>query len=149
LAKNRIFEDAFNLLCDRKIGEGVFRDVYECRIDRTLVVKIETDSQGPWRTFNNVREMQFWQDNEMVKDVAKWLAPCVYLSPDGRVLCQKRVAMFTEAEKKTLPTKLPAFLTDTKYTNFGMYEGRVVCVDYASVIQNPSMRIRKAEWWEG
>ena len=141
-----IYLDAFNLLCDRKIGSGTHRDVYECRIDRSLVVKVETSLE--WRCFSNAREMQFWADHENFKKVADWLAPCVYLSPDARILCQKRVDPLTEQQKKELPEKIPGFLTDLKYRNFGMLDGRLVCVDYAITIPNPSLRLRKAEWWE-
>lgn len=141
-----LYLDAFNLLCDRKIGGGTFRDVFECRMDRSLVVKVETATQ--WRCFSNVKEMQFWQDNQHYKAVADWLAPCVYLSPDGRIMCQRRVTPLTEQQKKELPEKIPSFLTDLKYGNFGMLDGRLVCVDYASVISNPSVKLRKADWWE-
>lgn len=141
----RIFQDAFNLLCSDKLGSGVYRDVYACRLDKTLVVKVEIEQE--WRSFSNVKEMQFWNENELVTSVAKWLAPCEYLSPDGRILLQKRVQPLTDADKKKLPDKVPSFLTDLKFDNFGMYEGRLVCIDYASVILNASVKLKKADWW--
>ena len=45
-----------------------------------------------------------------------------------------------------MPEKVPAFLTDIKKRNFGDYEGRVVCVDYAMTIPNPSTRMKAVDW---
>ena len=36
-----IYMDAFNLLCGRKIGFGIHRDVFECKVDKSLVVKVD------------------------------------------------------------------------------------------------------------
>ena len=53
-----------------------------------------------------------------------------------------------EAVGKTfLPDKIPSFLTDVKRANFGYYEGRVVCVDYAMTIPNPSTRMKEVKDW--
>lgn len=46
-----IFEDAFNLLCHNKLGSGIHRDVFECRVNDKLVVKVENDL--PWRYFGH------------------------------------------------------------------------------------------------
>ena len=96
-----------------------------------------------YRYFANVVEMKFWWDNEFHKDVAKWLAPCEYLSPDGRILLQKKCDPVPMNKK--LPDKLPEFLTDLKRENFGIYKGRLVCIDYAITLPNPSLRLRKAD----
>lgn len=135
------FEDAFNLLCGKLIGEGIHRKVYECRIRPDLVVKVENDD---YRYFANVLEDKFWADNQHYAKVARWLAPCEYLSPDGRILLQRRADPIGRGTK--LPDKLPAFLTDVKRSNFGLLNGKLVCVDYAMVLQNPSVRERKADW---
>lgn len=130
------FEDAFNLLCGDKLGEGIHRTVFECRIRPDLVVKVEDEE---WRSFANVREQRFWDDHEHMPDVAKWLAPCESLSPDGRILLQRRVTPVLE-----LPKQLPNFLTDRKAENFGMLGKRLVCVDYSTVIMpKPSTRLGK------
>lgn len=133
-------EEAFNLLCGRLIGEGAFRKVFECKIDPSLVVKVEDETDS----FANIGEFQTWQDFQGYAPVGKWLAPCVSLSPYGRVLMQKRVEPLRKAD---LPEKVPAFLTDMKMDNFGMFEGRLVCCDYATIIVNPGTRMKKAEWW--
>ncbi|HYH16126.1 MAG TPA: hypothetical protein VD794_12945 [Flavisolibacter sp.] len=140
----RIFEDAFNLLCGEKLGKGIHRTVYECKIRPDLVVKVEHEEN--YRFFSNVFEQKFWDDNQNYKKVADWLAPCEYLSPDGRILLQRRVKIVTEVDK--LPDKMPSFLTDFKPSNFGFLNDKLVCVDYALVIDNPNIRLKKVFSWE-
>lgn len=139
---NPAFEDAFNLLCRDQLGKGIHRDVFECRINPKLVVKVENDL--PWRYFANVHEMKFWNDNQHCEAIAKWLAPCEYLSPDGLILLQRRCEPLRDSDK--LPDKLPSFLTDVKKDNYGMLDGRLVCFDYALNIPSPSTRAKKVEW---
>lgn len=134
------FEDAFNLLCGKQLGEGMSRKVFECRIRPDLVVKVEDEE---WRRFQNVAEQRFWDDNYYRKEIARWLAPCEYLSPDGRILLQRRAHPVGDYK---LPDKLPSFLTDLKAENFGILDGRLVCVDYAFTVLTASMRLRKADW---
>lgn len=132
------FEEAFNVLCGDLIGEGCHRKVFACKVDPGLVVKVETNTLE----FANVNEYQLWQ-NYCDTDCGKWLAPCVQLSPYGRILLQRHC---DPVRKDELPEKMPAFLTDHKLENFGMYEGRLVCFDYATIIVNPSLAMRKAHW---
>lgn len=140
---NPAFEDAFNLLCaGNKLGSGIHRDVFECRLNDKWVVKVETDL--PWRYFANVHEMKFWNDNEHCEAIAKWLAPCEFLSPDGLLLVQHRCQPLRDSDN--LPEKVPAFLTDIKRDNWGILDGRPVCFDYALNIPSPSTRLKKADW---
>lgn len=132
---------AFNLLCGDLLGEGIHRKVFECTIDPSLVVKVETAEE--YRSFANVAEHKNWDENELYKPVAKWLAPVVAISPCGLVMLQKRVIPLRDSE---LPAQLPAFLTDVKPANFGLYEGRVVACDYSFLITTISTRLRKAHW---
>lgn len=135
------FEDAFNLLCGEKIGRGAHREVFECRIRRDLVVKVENQEM---RYFANVLEDKFWADHQFYRKVADWLAPCEYLSPDGRILLQRRATPIHD--RSQMPEKMPAFLTDLRIENFGLLDGRVVCIDYALTIPNPSTRLKPAGW---
>lgn len=135
------FEDCFNMLCGEKLGEGIHRQVFACKLRPELVVKIE---QQEMRYFANVIENKFWGDHQNVKEIARWLAPCEFLSPDGRLSLMRRTDPVPSNFK--LPDKLPGFLTDLKRSNFGLLDGRLVCVDYAFTISNPSMRLRKANW---
>ena len=136
------YEDAFNLLCGKLLGKGIHRKVFECRLRDDLVVKVESEEN--WRYFANVLEMRFWNDHEHYKKVADWLAPCEYLSPDGRILLQRKASPIVD--RSALPEQVPAFLSDLKPENFGMFDGRLVCVDYAMTIPNPSIRPKKANW---
>lgn len=129
--------DAFNMLCGDKIGSGVHRDVFVCKLLPEMVVKVETNTG--YRDFPNMREMKFWCDHQHLPEVAKWLAPCTYLSPDARVMLQRRVLPILDDE---LPEKLPAFLADIKPDNFGRLEGRIVCVDYAIINLKPSLSMK-------
>ena len=135
------FEDCFNLLCGDKLGEGIHRNVFECRLRPELVVKVEKD-EG-WRFFANVHEMHFW--NHASDAVKQWLAPCDYLSPDGRILLQRKANILNTFD--TPPNELPSFLGDIKLANYGWLEGRFVCVDYALVgIGAPNLKKRKVVW---
>ncbi len=139
-----LFEEAFNLLCGDVLGTGIHRKVYTCRIRPDLVVKVDLDEDKIERSFANVHEYSFWEDYKEVAGVKQWLAPCEMLSPDGRILLQKRAEPIPASYK--LPAKLPAFLTDTKRSNYGLLNGKLVCVDYALVVMNPETKLRKATW---
>jgi hypothetical protein len=134
-------EDAFNLLCGDLIARGAHRKVFTCKLRDDLVVKVEDDEN---RRFANVLETEFWHNHQYYEPVAKWLAPVVMLSPDGRLLLQKRCDVPSSDFK--WPEKVPAFLTDLKVGNFGLFNGRLVCFDYALTIPNPSPKPRKAKW---
>lgn len=138
-----VFEDAFNLLCGKLIGEGIHRKVFACRLRPELVVKVE-ENEGFDRYFANLQESKFWSDNQYHEPVAKWLAPVEYLSPDCRILLQRRCDPVPESYE--LPPMLPHFLTDHKRENFGILDGRFVCVDYAMTLQHPNKQLRKASW---
>jgi hypothetical protein len=139
------YRDAMNLLCGNLISDkGQYRTVFECRLNHDWVVKVENEMSNGFRSFHNAAELRFWDDNEDYKAVSKWLAPIKFMSPDGWFLIQERCNPLTKSE---LPKQLPAFITDTKISNFGWYKKRIVCVDYALTIPNPSIRMRNVNWW--
>jgi len=144
-SKDRVCEDAFNMLCGKLIGEGCYRKVYTCKLRPEFVVKVEEEPENGYREFHNVSETKFWDYNKDHKAVAKWLAPIEYSSPDGFIVLQRKVRMVHD--KDELPKLLPAFLTDTKIENFGWLDGQLVCIDYALHIHTPSVRMKKADWW--
>ena len=135
------YADAFNMLCGDKLGEGIHRTVFACKLLPDAVVKVEKDY---FRYFANVFESKFWSDHSDYEAVAKWLAPVMHMSPDGRILLQRRADPVPASYE--LPDKMPAFLSDFKRENFGLLEGRLVCLDYAMTIPNPSTRLKKAYW---
>ncbi len=79
------------------------------------------------------------------KDIRRWLAPCVQISPCGSILIQKRT---TPAPSSRYPAKMPKFLTDMKRSNYGLYKGRLVCHDYGLICLTVTTATRKADWWE-
>lgn len=148
VSKSRVFEDAFNMFAGRKLGSGVNRDVFECKLRPELVVKVEIVPENGYRSFCNVLETRFWDDHQYRKAIADWLAPIHYTSPDGLVVLQERVRICDKDDVEKMPATIPAFLTDRKVQNFGWTKaGKLVCVDYAFTIPNPSVRKNKAEWW--
>jgi hypothetical protein len=136
-----IMTAGFNMLCGRRLGSGINRDVFVCALDPTLVVKVEPDVEH--RSFANVLEHGNWEAFCDTKEVAKWLAPCVRMSPCGLILLQKRV---TPLRRSELPERVPNFLTDLKLENFGLYEGRVVCCDYSIMITRIAGGMQVADW---
>ena len=137
----RSFEDAFNMLCGDLLGRGLHRAVFRCRLRDGWVVKVEAGEQ---RRFANVLEYEFWQQVQYQEDVARWLAPCGELSPDGRLLLQRRADPLPLGFK--FPPKMPKFLTDLKRSNFGLWKGNLVCIDYAFTISEASLDMRRAQW---
>jgi len=141
MSNKACYQDAFNLLCGKLIGEGAHRIVYACKLRPDLVVKVEN---GTLRFFANVLEDRFYADNRYYKKVADWLAPVEYMSPDGRLLLMKRADPIPD--NYSMPARIPAWLTDLKRENFGLIEGRLVCIDYALTIGGPNIRLKKADW---
>lgn len=134
--------DIFDCILGKEIGRGMTRIVYEHRTDPTLVVKVEHEGGA----FQNVREAELWFE---IADTpfAKWFAPVVYVSASGSVIIQKKCE---RVQKSKYPKKIPGFLTDTKYGNYGLLNGKFVCFDYGSIpfTANWNGRLKKAEWWE-
>lgn len=136
-----IHKEFFNTLIGKKLGRGSARAVYAFTANADMVVKVETKGES----FQNIREWEYWQE---MKDspVAKWLAPCLYISPCGSVLIQARVLPL---ERSKYPKKIPHFFTDTKYQNFGLYKGKFVCMDYGNIpfAKGVTSKMVKADWW--
>lgn len=107
MSNDRTFEDAFNLLCGEVLGHGIHRKVFACRLRDDLVVKVEDNDGSEWRRFANVLEIEFWHQFQDYDKVGRWLAPCEHLSPDGRILLQKRVSPLPLDYE--LPRKMPTF----------------------------------------
>lgn len=140
LADSRVVSmDIIDTLCGDKIGRGMSREVYECRIDPSYVVKIEIEAGS----FQNIIEHGFWHDNSDNKLVSKWLAPCGWISANGAVLLQKKVSPI---RKEELPKKVPEFLTDIQLKNYGILNGKFVCFDYGLTIPRVSLKLKKATW---
>lgn len=118
------------------LGEGAFRKVYAHAQDPALVVKIE-EGEGH---FQNVIEWSVWQ--QAPADLRRWLAPCVAISPMGTVLMQRRCEPLRASE---LPPRVPSILTDLKISNWGLLDGRPVCLDYGFVTLR-NWRLVRENW---
>lgn len=150
-----IFEEAFNLLCGDKIGEGMTRTVYECKLHRDCVVKVE-DPDSNYR--QNWLEHQTWELAASIDGACKatrWLASIRWISPRGSILLMERTRPPSDADFAAVE-KLPCWLTDLKRSNWGMVKSNkdgkewLVCHDYGTnlCMQDGlvSKRMRKAEW---
>lgn len=142
-----INREIYGLIIGKQLGRGMSRTVYQYLLDPTLVVKIETKAGS----FQNIREWEYWNENKEFAPMRDWLAPCLYISPCGSVLIQKKCYPLDE---KKYPKMIPHFFTDTKYQNFGLLDGNVVCFDYGNIplskgviIIKKKTKMVKAKWW--
>jgi hypothetical protein len=122
--------------------------VHKNLVDPESVFKFEE----PGTSFENRIEWEIWK---MVKDypsIKKWFAPCLHISPCGTVLVQARVK---EAPESKFPPKVPRCFSDFKRQNWGLYQGRLVCVDYgahSTIIMSEGIAncdtLKCAKWWD-
>jgi hypothetical protein len=134
-----------DLILGDQIGLGMSRNVYNHKQNPDLVIKHEV-GQG----FQNAIEWRVWESVEHTP-MAKWFAPCVSISPNGVFLIQKKVKTLPILNKDKYPKEIPAFFSDTKYTNFGMLGKNFVCFDYGTfnLVRNCfTKKMQKAKWWE-
>ncbi len=139
--KTTLSKDFLDIFLGQQIGFGCFREVYECNTDPSVVIKVEYKSVS----FNNIFEWDTWQKLRYTVH-HKWLSPCRFISPCGRILIQDKTE---PVSYKELPKFLPVFLTDIKKENFGMLDGKIVCHDYGSnlILENGlSNKVRRVEW---
>lgn len=130
-----------DILVGTKIGSGCYRDVYRCKLDYSLVVKIEKE-EGQ---FHNIKEWNIWEELKYCP-LKKWFAPCISISNDGKILIQKKIEF---GRKKDYPNKIPSFFTDVQPHNFGFIGKQLVCCDYGSTIITRNFNDKKlkiADW---
>jgi hypothetical protein len=135
-----IAQELFETLCYKEIGRGMSRKVFSSHILPDHVIKVEEGS----RYFQNQYEWTIWNEIYYQKE-AKWFAPCEWISPTGSVLIMKKT---TPVGK--YPDKMPAFLTDFKKTNYGMYNNHIVCHDYGTadlIRKGLTKRMIKVKFW--
>jgi len=141
---NTVAGDLYGLMVGEFLGQGIGREVYANLLDPSTVIKFETGA----RSFQNVLEWETWGILQETADMACWLAPCVHISECGIVLIQKRCTPLRPGEG---PKKVPAWITDIKSNNWGLYEGRPVAVDYGFTDAFGGVKpglMRKVEWTE-
>jgi len=108
----------------RLIGEGVSRTVYEYKLDPGWVIKQNKNSKKEFAVDHNWLEYQnylmFRQYN-----LDSWLSPCLYIN--GYLLMQ-RASKINQRISASIPSCFP-----DKETNWGIYNNRLVCIDYESL----------------
>ncbi len=139
--ENTINRELFTLFVGDIIGAGEFRIVYEHEHRDDLVLKFETTAQS----FQNITEWEFWNNNKGDKKVARWLAPCEFISPCGLILAMKRT---TKPHLTDYPKRMPEFLVDRKRANFGLLNGRLVAHDYGLYSVTVPTKRKKVDWWD-
>ncbi len=136
-----VSKDLFCMVTGTQLGEGIARDVYRSALIPSQVFKFETRSGS----FQNILEWETWEHVKHTK-YRRWFAPCHAISPCGTILIQEYARAIETSE---LPTHIPAFFTDIKQKNWGMLDGRPVCVDYGYTLlmeKGMTSKLRKAEW---
>ena len=119
--------EALRFLLGDKIGSGQFRAVYSFDFIPNSVIKVCTKESPA-----NIIEMEVWK---LAKGTTyeKWFAPCLYISPEGSFLIQKKCKPIPESGK--LPKNIPSFFADVKRANWGYIGKQLVCHDYQFIIR--------------
>jgi hypothetical protein len=128
-----------HMVAGRLIGTGAYRKVYVNRLDEETVVKVESESGD----FANVIEWEVWRDVKDHTAIAKFFAPCHFISPSGGVLIQSRTSPISFSD---LPKRVPGFITDFHSRNWGLLNGRPVCHDYGNILFESDSGLKKAKF---
>jgi len=111
--------ELFHMMAGDRIGQGIAREVYVYKPDPNYVIKFELASDD----FQNVTEWLIW--NSAPAAAQRWLAPCEHISPNGKILIQRRCERLWEP-----PPKHPKWMDDMHLDNWGTLKGRPVAMDY-------------------
>jgi hypothetical protein len=136
--------ELFDFMLGQRLDYGAFREVFVLKHDPSLVIKVATEKQGQ---IENMVDYKMWQLLDMTPS-AKWFAPIIDISDNGKYLIQKRIEPLPKSQ---YPEKIPSFFTDTKYVNFGWLEGvGFVCCDLGSINITKGLptQLIKASWWK-
>lgn len=140
-----VITDMVTSLCGKHISEGTFRSVYEYALDDKYVIKLENTESNC-----NLVEYMIWDEVKWLTGnlawVKDWFAPVKWISPNGRILVMEKTKK--EHPKLKRPDKIPAFLWDVKWTNFGWLGKNYVCHDYGqfyNMIHYPKKMV-KVDW---
>lgn len=123
---------ALSVLCGERLGYGISRTTFAMRYCDDKVLKIENADSG---VFQNVIEWRAWEYIQHDTEMLKYFIPCVEISRCGTVLVQMKAEALPDDMHEV---ELPDFVGDYKRENLGMFEGRVVVLDYG--LWNPVAR---------
>lgn len=124
LRNDALLDEFEDLFCGPRQNGGSARRVHIFKPDPTLVIKIE---DREYASFQNILEWSVWYENQWNPEVTRWLAPCVRISRNGRVLLQKRTSPIRLPE---LPAQVPVWASDLQHGNWGILDGQPVMHDY-------------------
>lgn len=135
--------DMVDLVCGGQIGSGVYRTVFECRLNSSWVVKHDSRDNH-----SNIFEHALWRELAET-ELGQWLAPVEFVSADGFWLIQHRTE---PARLSDLPDKIPSIFCDLKIDNWGILNGRPVCHDYGNsmlfaLARKHGPRLTNANWY--
>lgn len=139
--------DLITMFLGEKLGSGSYRSVYAFNPNPDkYVVKIE-----PLSTNCNANEFLTWENAcGFINDFAwakEWFAPVLWMSPNAKVLIMERTVPEHKKDKPR-PDKVPDFLCDVKYDNFGWIGDKFVCHDYGFLwgFLQYGKKMKKANW---
>lgn len=135
--------EILDFLCDDYLGGGISRFVFDFKLNKKFVVKIDCSDRNA-----NVIEHNIWVEAKQYEPkLQKWFAPCHELSRCGRIMLQRKCK--TGIPFDQFPKKIPDFFVDRKYQNWGMLDGKMVCFDYAGTILSNlgNFKMVDANWW--
>lgn len=133
-------QDLARFMLGDKIAEGSFRAVFEFDFIPNTVIKVAGDTEA------NTNEFNTWAAIAKTPH-AKWFAPCLFLSPCGHFLVQRKVRPIKPGDK--LPKTMPRAFTDFKKENYGWLGKQFVCHDYqfiSPVLECGLMARIKVKW---
>ena len=146
-------EDLYRMMCGEVLGYGQYRTVFnfnpyaqhsDDKADK--VIKVAEYDPVP-----NQLEYYVWTEcqKEKVDTLLPWLAPCFGMSPNGHFLIQARCKPVAAGDAR-LFKKVPDFFTDLKIENWGFYRGKLVCMDYGTLLRaiDYSSRTRQDVKWK-
>jgi len=146
-----ILESFFELFTGERLGSGASRAVYMLELPSHFrkrgdkyVVKMST--LGSHGIDQNIDEYNTWYEVKYT-EYAKWFAPVVAGTEDGRIIIQKFIP---DIKPEQLPDKVPAFFTDIKRDNWGIDKGQPICRDYGMNLLRTvglTKRMKKADWY--
>lgn len=128
----------------KRIGAGSTRAAYTCNINNDIIIKIVRKDKY---IFANRLEYDIWKKFENT-EYSKFFCPIMGISEDGKYLIMKRAIKltqlnFTEDEMAKYLEEFNIIRNEIKFFckkmrdivihNFGIYNNKVVCIDYAHV----------------
>jgi hypothetical protein len=143
-SNNNIYVSEILKNIGKRIGAGSTRAAFICTINDSIIIKMVRKEKY---TYANKLEYDIWKKYENT-EYSKYFCPILGISYDNKYLIMKKATKiiknnFTDEEflkyenefnavKNELKTRFRK-IRDIVIHNFGIYENRVVCIDYAHV----------------